>query len=104
MAGSRFRSLRGTAPSSLIAAERSATAATGADLSERCHAERTLFGAERVGEGELFLVRDPLDVLKAYENGIENVVAFLTDGISSAQLQYLSALMDEKHIDVLTFL
>jgi DNA primase len=61
-----------------------------------------IFGADRVKEGELTLVRDPLDVLKAYENGIENVVSFLTEGISSAQLQYLSALMDERHIETLT--
>jgi hypothetical protein len=61
-----------------------------------------IFGAERVKEGELFLVRDPLDVLKAFDSGVENVVSFLTEGISSAQLQYLSALMDEAHIESLT--
>ena len=47
-------------------------------------------------------MRDPLDVLKAFENGIENVVSFLTEGISSAQLQYLSLLKHEKHIETLT--
>jgi DNA primase len=61
-----------------------------------------IFGAERVKEGELFLVRDPLDVLKAFDSGVENVVSFLTEGISSAQLQYLSVLMDERHIETLT--
>jgi DNA primase len=61
-----------------------------------------IFGADRAGAGELVLVRDPLDVLKAAEDGIENVVCFFTEGISSAQLQYLSALMDEKHIESLT--
>jgi len=61
-----------------------------------------IFGVDRVTEGDLVLVRDPLDVLKAYENGIENVVSFLTESISSAQLQYLSALMDERHIETLT--
>jgi hypothetical protein len=61
-----------------------------------------IFGADRVKDGELILVRDPIDVLKAYDNGIENVVSFLTEGISSAQLQYLSALMDEAHIESLT--
>ena len=61
-----------------------------------------IFGADRVKAGELVLVRDPLEVLKAHENGIENVVSFLTEGISSAQLQYLSVLMDEKHIETLT--
>ncbi len=60
-----------------------------------------IFGADRVKESELALVRDPLDVLKAYEGGIENVVCFFTEGISSAQLQYLSVLMDEKHIEAL---
>jgi DNA primase len=61
-----------------------------------------IFGAERVKEGELFLVRDPLDVLRAYDSGVENVVSFLTDGISSAQLQYLSALMDERRCETVS--
>lgn len=61
-----------------------------------------IFGADRVRDGELVLVRDPLDVLKAHENGIENVVSFFTEGISSAQLQYLSTLMDEAHIETLS--
>jgi hypothetical protein len=30
-----------------------------------------------VKDGELILVRDPLDVLKAFESGIENVVIYL---------------------------
>jgi len=54
-----------------------------------------IFAAERVQEGPLCLVRDPLDVLTAYEQGVENVVAFLTDGISAQQLEMLAALMDE---------
>ena len=61
-----------------------------------------IFGADRVKEGELILVRDPIDVLKAFGNGIENVVSFFTEGISSAQLQYLSVLMDEAHIETLS--
>jgi hypothetical protein len=54
-----------------------------------------IFAAERVQEGPLYLVRDPLEVLTAYEQGVENVVAFLTDGISAQQLEMLAALMDE---------
>jgi hypothetical protein len=57
-----------------------------------------IFGADRVKDGELILVRDPLDVQKAFESGIENVISFLTEGISSEQLQYLTALMDERRI------
>jgi DNA primase len=54
-----------------------------------------IFNAHRISEGELYLVRDPLDVLKAYEAGVENVVAFLTD-ISAQQVEMLAALMDSK--------
>ena len=61
-----------------------------------------IFGAERVKEGGAVLVRDPLDVLKAFDSGVENVVSFLTRGISSAQLQYLSVLMDERRCDTIS--
>lgn len=61
-----------------------------------------IFSAHRIVEDDLFLVRDPLDVLKAYEGGIENAVCFFTEAVTSAQLQYLSVLMDEKHIEALT--
>jgi DNA primase len=64
----------------------------------------TIFNAHRgVMEGELYLVRDPLDVLKAFESGIEHVVSFLTDGITAQQLEQLSSLMGEKKIDTLSF-
>ena len=62
----------------------------------------TIFNTHRVAEGELYLVRDPLDVLKAFENGIENVVSFLTEGIAAQQLEQLASLMDEKKIDALS--
>jgi hypothetical protein len=60
-----------------------------------------IFGSQRVAKGDLYLVRTPLDVLKAWDNGADNVVSFLTEGVTSAQLQYLSALMDEKNIETL---
>jgi DNA primase len=56
----------------------------------------TIFNAQRIGEGDLFLVRDPLQVLTAYESGIENVVAFLTENRTALQLEQLAALMDER--------
>lgn len=55
-----------------------------------------LFGVERVTPGPLYLVRDPLQVLTAYENGIENVVSFLTESITPQQLEELASLMDER--------
>jgi hypothetical protein len=66
--------------------------------------QERIFRADRVKSGEMFIVRDPLEVLKAYESGVENVVSFLTDNVSSAQLQYLSALMDEKRIECLSLI
>jgi hypothetical protein len=57
---------------------------------------QVIFAAERVTNGPLYLVRDPLQVLTAFEAGVENVVAFLTDAISAQQLEQLAALMDER--------
>ena len=58
-----------------------------------------IFNAHRVVEGELYLVRDPLQVLTAHESGIENVVSFLTEAISAQQLEMLASLLDEKRCD-----
>jgi hypothetical protein len=55
-----------------------------------------IFNAHRVVEGDLFLVRDPLQALTAHESGIENVVAFLTENVTALQLEQLAALMDER--------
>jgi hypothetical protein len=46
----------------------------------------------------LFLVRDPLQVLTAHENGIENVVAFLTDNVTALQLEQLAAPMERAEV------
>jgi DNA primase len=57
-----------------------------------------IFGAHKVQAGELYLVRDPLQVLTAYEAGVENVVAFLTT-ITAQQLEQLASLMDQKKVE-----
>jgi hypothetical protein len=48
------------------------------------------------------LVRDPLEVMRAFENGIENVVAFLTEAVTAQQLEMLSSLMDERKCETLS--
>ncbi len=53
-----------------------------------------LLGADRMQAGPLFLVRSPLDLLLAFENGVENVVSFLAE-IGPQQLEILAAVMDE---------
>jgi len=57
-----------------------------------------LFGANRVQPGALYLVRDPLQVLAAHENGVENVVSFLSD-ITAQSLVMLTSLMDTVSCD-----
>jgi CHC2 zinc finger len=57
-----------------------------------------IFGADRVQAGELYLVREPLQVLTAHESGVENVVSFLAP-ITAQSLEQLAALMDEKKVE-----
>jgi hypothetical protein len=53
-----------------------------------------IFGADRIGEGELRIVSDPLEVLSAQQNGVQ-AVCFLTETVASLQLEMLSSLLDE---------
>jgi len=59
-----------------------------------------IFNAHQVRAGPLYLVREPLQVLTAFEGGIENVIAFLTESISAQQLEMLASLMDERHCEI----
>jgi len=58
--------------------------------------ESLIFNGHRVGAGELYLVRDPLAVLTAFEAGMENCISFLTETVSAQQFEQLAALMDAK--------
>ena len=58
--------------------------------------EEHIFNGHRAIEGDLYLTRDPLEVLLAYENGVENVVSFLTDTIQPPQLEMLASLMGQR--------
>ncbi len=62
-----------------------------------------IFGADRVTSEPLYLVRDPVDVLKAFESGCGNAVCFLTEDIAAIQLEALAALMDERKCESLSF-
>jgi hypothetical protein len=62
--------------------------------------EDFIFNAHQVVEGELYLMRDPLDVLRAVENGATNAVCFLTEIISAHQLEMLVALLDEQKCEL----
>jgi DNA primase len=60
--------------------------------------QEIIFGSDRVEAGTLYLVRDVLDVLRAHESGVQNVVCFLTE-ISCLQIEMLAALMATRHCD-----
>jgi hypothetical protein len=58
-----------------------------------------IFGADRIGEGELRIVSDPLEVLSAQQNSVQ-AVCFLTETVASLQLEMLSSLLDEKQCEL----
>jgi hypothetical protein len=63
--------------------------------------EAHIFNAHQAGEGELILAHDPLEAMLASQNGIDNIVAPLTDGLSAEQLQALAALMDKRSCKII---
>jgi hypothetical protein len=54
-----------------------------------------IFGADKVQEGEVRLMREPLEVMQASEVG-EQAICLLTDLIEPVQLEMLAALLDQK--------
>jgi DNA primase len=59
--------------------------------------ESVIFNTHRIAEGELYVTRDPLDVLKAFEAGIGNVCAFF-GSITPGQLRLLAKTIEEKQV------
>jgi hypothetical protein len=60
--------------------------------------EAVIFNSHRIeNDDTIYVARDPLQVLKAYENGVTNVVSFLGD-ITADALHMLALLMDEKDV------
>lgn len=55
--------------------------------------EGHLFNADRVGDGELAVLRDPLDALLAIQAGLECTVSLLTETLSASQLRLIADLM-----------
>ncbi|MEQ8653042.1 MAG: CHC2 zinc finger domain-containing protein [Kiloniellales bacterium] len=58
-----------------------------------------LFNGQRIGEGELILTRSVLSPMKAFEAGIENVIAVLTETVSADQLNLIADLMRARQCD-----
>lgn len=59
-----------------------------------------IFGADRIGEGEVRLLRDPIEVMQASEVG-EPAVCLLTDTVEAQQLEQLASLLDIKKAHII---
>jgi CHC2 zinc finger len=57
-----------------------------------------IFNVGKIAEGEVTLMRNPLEVMTAFQNGIENGISFFTNDLVPEQLQALAALMQAKAI------
>ncbi len=60
---------------------------------------RYLFNAHRIGEGELILTRSVLSPMKAFEAGIENTIAVLTETVSADELALIAELMRSRQCE-----
>lgn len=65
--------------------------------------EQVIFNAHQLDEGSLYLMREPLGVLLAYEGGIESAVSFLTEMISADQFKTLASLMTSRKCEAVEF-
>ena len=61
-------------------------------------AEKFMFNIHRFEGEHIYLMREPLEVMKAFEGGIENGVSFLTTTISSDQLSQCASLITSQKI------
>ena len=59
-----------------------------------------IFAADKIAEGELRIATDPLDVLSAFANGVQ-ALCFLTETVSSLQLEMLASLLDETKAELI---
>jgi len=55
-----------------------------------------IFNGDRIQEGELNLLSNIVQVLEAFQNGVENTICVLTESITAQQLEQLASLMDQK--------
>jgi CHC2 zinc finger len=59
----------------------------------------TIWNIHRISEGDLFVCKDILQAILAYQSGLENVVAYLTESLKPVQLEQLAAVMDARHCE-----
>jgi CHC2 zinc finger len=57
-----------------------------------------VFNGHHAQEGDAILMRDPLEVMVASQNGITNGISFFTIDLAAEQFQALASLMQEKSI------
>jgi len=57
-----------------------------------------IFNLHHQNDDEILLCRSTLEVMQTHQAGIENVISFLTEKISSYQLRMLSEQLGERHL------
>jgi CHC2 zinc finger len=57
-----------------------------------------IFNGDKITDGEVTLMRDPLEVMMAFQNGVGNGIAFFIADLAPEQLQALADLMQAKAI------
>lgn len=63
--------------------------------------ESVIFNAHRIKDEQgVTAVRNPLNVLLAWQNGVENVVALLGETITAEQLRLLAAFLERHKLDI----
>lgn len=60
-----------------------------------------IFNGDKIAEGEVTLMRDPLEVMAAFQNGVESGISFFTSDLVPEQFQALAVLMQKKGISTL---
>jgi hypothetical protein len=61
--------------------------------------EAHIFGADKLETGEVRILSEPLEVIQAFESGVQ-AVAFLTETVSAQQVEQLASVLDQKKCEL----
>lgn len=58
-----------------------------------------IFGAHKLEAGEVRILSEPLEVIQAFESGVQ-AVCFLTETVSAEQVEHLASVLDQKKCEL----
>ena len=59
-----------------------------------------IFGAHKLEAGEVRILSEPLEVIQAFESGVQ-ALCFLTDTVSAEQVEMLASVLDQKKCELM---